>query len=101
MTVVSGPEDLVWKVKIGRMSAHDALLILKRMEKDAKPEELKLMGEVRGFLEDTAATERQLDTLLQLRAFHMSSGFVRMDRNARMADGAAAQGKKMERAGIR
>ena len=57
MTVVCEPEDLVWKVKIRRMSAHDALLILKRLERHATPEEMDKINQVRGFLEDEAAKE--------------------------------------------
>ena len=36
MTMVVEPEDLVLKVAAGAMSQHDALLVLKRLEKEEK-----------------------------------------------------------------
>ena len=57
MVVISGPEDLVWKVKTKRMSAHDALLILERFEKNAGAGEEGKIRAIRGFLEDEAAKE--------------------------------------------
>jgi len=58
MTLISEPEELVWKVKTGRMSAHDALLIMKRLfEKNAKLDEARNLREIRGYLEDEAAKE--------------------------------------------
>lgn len=64
MVVISGdPEGLVGLYRIGRMSAHDALLILKRLEKRATAEEMEKVSRVRGYLEDMAATEKALGIL--------------------------------------
>jgi hypothetical protein len=83
MVVISGdPEELVGLYRIRRMSAHDALLILKRLERHAKPEEMDKINRVRGFLEDEATKEN-------------AGAVLRADRRRRMAKGHPL-GRRME-----
>ncbi|MCX6768397.1 MAG: hypothetical protein NTY83_00950 [Candidatus Micrarchaeota archaeon] len=51
-------DDLVCKVRGGKASANDALLILKRLEKIAKPDGAERLKQARAVLEDAAATEK-------------------------------------------
>ncbi|MDD2655477.1 MAG: hypothetical protein PHQ80_02300 [Candidatus ainarchaeum sp.] len=46
MTVIYAPEELILKVKIGRVSAHDALLIINRLEKK-HPDEAERWKKIR------------------------------------------------------
>lgn len=56
MSAAEEADALVCKVRAGRASANDALLILKRLEKIAKPDETKRLRQARAVLEDAAAT---------------------------------------------
>lgn len=83
MSAVEEADALVCKVRAGRISARDALRILKRLEEVAKPEEAEGMKQARAIIEDAMATVREMGTLLRLRTFH--SRFVQRARRERAA----------------